>query len=93
VPPCPPGRLDDVADVVAAVRTWPGVVEKKPLVFYVAGEPFLHFHLLDGGRRRRADVKARTGWIQIELREPVSPTARRALQRAIRLRYRERLGR
>ncbi len=44
--------LDDLLDVVAEVRGWPGVVEEKPGVFYARGEPFLRFHLLAGGRRR-----------------------------------------
>ena len=31
---CPPALLDDLADVFAEVRTWAGIVEKKPGVFY-----------------------------------------------------------
>lgn len=61
---CPIELLDDVADVVAEVRTWAAVVERKPAVFYVRREPFLHFHLL-AGARRRADIRSRAGWIQI----------------------------
>ena len=58
---CPPELLDDLADLFADVRTWVGVIQKRPGVFYAHGQPFLHFHLLAGGRRR-ADVKGRTDW-------------------------------
>ena len=85
---CPPELLDDVADVLVAVRAWPGILEKKPGVFYLGREPFLHFHLLEGGRRR-ADVKERAGWTQVDLQHRVSAMARRTLQRVLRLCYRE----
>ena len=42
---CPAKLLDDLESVFAELRTWPGVVEPKPGVFYVRREPFLHFHL------------------------------------------------
>ena len=86
---CPSGLLDDLADLLAEVRTWAGVVEKKPNVFYVRRQPFLHFHLVDGGRRR-ADVKRRTTWLQLDLPRPLSATKRRAFLRELRVRYRER---
>jgi len=85
---CPPELLDDLADLIAEVRAWAGVIEKKPAVFYVRGRPFLHFHLLEGGRRR-ADVKGRTGWAQFDLPRPMSATRRRALRRELRARHGE----
>ena len=88
MPYCPPALLDDVADVLAEVRTWAGVVEKKPGIFYVHRQPFLHFHLVEGGRRR-ADVKGRTSWVQVDLPRPVSAARRRAFLRELRIRYRE----
>ncbi|HEY7652761.1 MAG TPA: hypothetical protein VIG07_08070 [Methylomirabilota bacterium] len=88
MPYCPPALLDDIADLLAEVRTWAGVVEKKPGILYVRRQPFLHFHLVEGGRRR-ADVKGRTEWIQLDLPRPVSVTRRRALLRELRIRYRE----
>lgn len=69
---CPPELLDDVADVVAEVRTWAGVIEKKPGVFYVRGQPFLHLHLLEGGRRW-ADVKGRPAGYGSTFRDPSPP--------------------
>lgn len=81
--------LDDLADVLAEVRTWPGMVEKKPGIFYLRRQPFLHFHLVEGGRRR-ADVKGRKGWAPLDLPRPVSATRRRQFLREVRSRYDER---
>jgi hypothetical protein len=86
---CPREALDDLTDLLAEVRAWAGVIEKKPNVFYVSGEPFLHFHLVEGGRRR-ADIKGRAGWIQVDLPRPVTTATRRAFLRELRLRYGER---
>lgn len=86
---CPPELLDDVADVLAELRTWPRIVEKKPNVFYVGREPFFHVHMLSSGRRR-ADLKGRAGWTQLDLPRPASATRRRTLLRALRRRYGER---
>ena len=85
---CPLELLDDVGDVIAEVRSWEGVVEKKPAVLYLRREPFLHFHLIEGVRRR-ADIKAGAGWIQVELPHPLSAARRRAFVRELRRRYRE----
>jgi len=85
---CPPELLDDVADLVAEVRAWAGVIEKKPGVLYVRGQPFLHFHLLEGGRRC-ADVKGRAGWARLDLPRPISAARRRAVLRELRARYAE----
>lgn len=86
---CPPALLDDVVDVLAEVRAWAGVVEKTPGVFYVRREPFLHFHLAADGRRR-ADVKARAGWLAFPLPRPTSARRRQALLRELRRCYAER---
>lgn len=85
---CPPELLDDLADVLATVRGWEGVVEKKPGVFYVRSAPFLHFHLLEGGRRR-VDIKGRSDWAQFELARPAPATKKRALLRELVARYDE----
>jgi hypothetical protein len=83
VPHCPADLLDDLADVLAEVRAWAGVAERKPGVFYVGRDPFLHFHVVDGGRRR-ADIKAESEWIQVFLPRPASPTRQRAFLRRLR---------
>lgn len=85
---CPPDLLDDLVDLLAEVRTWTWVTEKRPNVFYVRRQPFLHFHLLEGGRRR-ADVKGKTGWVQLDLPRPISLTRRRAFLRKLRTHYGE----
>jgi len=85
---CPPELLDDLADLFADLRTWAGVIEKRPGVFYARNQPFLHFHLLAGGRRR-ADVKGRTSWVQLDLPRPVTAMMRRDLFRELRMRYGE----
>ena len=85
---CPPALLDDVIDVLAELRRWPGVVQKSPGVFYARRQPFLHFHVVEGGQRR-ADVKGRAGWTSLDLPSPISPTRRRAFLRLLRTRYRE----
>jgi hypothetical protein len=85
---CPPELLDDLADVFADLRNWVGVLEKRPVVFDAHGQPFLHFHPLVGARRR-ANVKRRTNWTQLDLPRPVTATRRRALVRELRIRYGE----
>jgi hypothetical protein len=85
---CPPELLDDVAGLIAEVLAWPGVVEKSPGVLYARRQPFLHFHLTRG-RRRRADVKGRAGWTSLELPRPIPATKRQAFRRLLRARYRE----
>ena len=85
---CPPELLDDLADLFADLRTWAGVIEKRPGVFCAHNQPFLHFHLLAGGRRR-ADVKGRTNWVQLDLPRPVTAMRRRDLFRELRMRYGE----
>ena len=84
----PPELLDDLADLFADLRTWAGVIEKRPGVFYVRTRPFLHCHLLAGGRRR-ADVKGRTNRVQLDLPRPVTAMRRRDLFRELRTRYSE----
>ena len=87
---CPPALLADVASLLAEVRTWPGILEKRPCIFYLRRQPFLHFHLFPGPRRR-ADVKGRSRWVQIELPVAMTDRSRRALGRELRRRYGERM--
>jgi hypothetical protein len=88
---CPPALLDDIADVLAELRQWPGIIEKSPGVFYTRRNPFLHFHLFEGGRRR-ADVKGGAGWTSLDLPRPVSAAKRRAFLRLLGARYGETKG-
>jgi hypothetical protein len=88
---CPVERLDDLGDVLAEVRSWAGVNEDTPGVFYVRREPFLHFHLFKDGRRR-GDIKGSRGWVSLDLPRPISATRRQMLRRALRAHYREKRG-
>ena len=88
MPHCPPALLDDLAGVLAEVRAWPGIVEKSPGVLYARRQPFLHFHLFEGSRRR-ADVKGRDGWTSLDVTRPISAAKRLALRRLLRARYRQ----
>ena len=74
------------------VRRWPDVVERKPFVLYACRQPFLHFHLVEGARRR-ADVRGRWAWVSIDLPRPLPATKRRELLRELRKHYRERIAR
>jgi hypothetical protein len=85
---CPRELLDDLDDLFAELRAWDGVVERNPGVFYVGRQPFLHFHLLHGGQRR-ADVKGRAEWIEVDLPRPASASRQAALRRALRRCYAE----
>jgi hypothetical protein len=88
---CPPALLDDLADVLATLRAWPGVVEKSRGVFYLHRQPFLHFHLTAQGERR-ADIRGRDGWHPLALPRPVPAARLRLFLRALRARYAERQG-
>ena len=85
---CPPELLDDLGSLFVTLKTWPGVIEKRTGVFYVGTQPFLHFHLLAGGRRR-ADVKGRARWVQLDLPRPATVARRRILVHHLRARYAE----
>jgi hypothetical protein len=60
-----PSDLADLADVLAELAALPGLVEKKPGIFYRKGASFLHFHDKDG--ERWADVRAGTGWARVDV--------------------------
>jgi hypothetical protein len=77
--------------VLDDLRTWTDVVEKKPGVFYLGRQPFVHFHLL-AGDRRRADLKGRTAWTQIDLPQPIDATRRQAFIARLRHAYRMKRG-
>jgi len=85
---CPFELLDDLSDVLAEVRSWAGVKEQSPGVFYVRRRPFLHFHLLKSGRRC-GDIKGSRGWVSLDLPRPISATRRLSLRRRLRAHYRE----
>ena len=83
-----PARLEDLGDVLTEVRSWSGVEDRGGGTFYVHRKPFLHFHV--GPDRRRADVKAAGGWIEIDLPAPAPAVARRRFLALLRDEYADR---
>jgi hypothetical protein len=69
-----PSRLADLEDVLREVRSWAGVDDRGGGTFYLHRKPFLHFHA--SRQSRRADVRAASGWVEIDLPEPL-PDANR----------------
>jgi hypothetical protein len=51
---------ENLAEVLAELRTWPDLREVRPSVFYLRGRPFLHFHHSRNGAR--ADVRDGKEW-------------------------------
>jgi hypothetical protein len=88
---CPPELLDDLADLFAELRQWPGVAEKSRGVFYVRRVPFLHFHRAPDGRRR-ADIKAGGRWVPFDLPRPISAARVLAFRRALRRYHADRMA-
>jgi len=56
--------LGEVAGLIEQIRR-PGLVEKKPGVFYRKGQAFLHFHEDPAGMF--VDVKSGDGWLRLHL--------------------------
>jgi hypothetical protein len=52
--------LDDLATLLAKIRSLPGIQEPRPGIFYLKRTPFLHFHTRAGARW--ADAKAGQDW-------------------------------
>ena len=69
-----PQALAQVADLLAQLRAVPGLVEKRPGIFYRKGRAFLHFHedpaglfadVRPGEEWVRTDVSGREGQVEI----------------------------
>ena len=78
--------LQDLEDVLAAIRKLPGISEPTPATFYFRRKPFLHFHTKDG--MRWADAKVGESWGS-EIRIPLHCAQREKTMffREIRARY------
>ena len=78
--------LRGIADVLAAIRAFPDIQEKKPGIFYVRRQPFMHFHVRDDVRW--ADAKIGTMWgPEIPLPFEAGARAKAAFVREVRARY------
>ena len=78
--------LRDLEEVLAAVRTWPGISEPTKGVFYLRRKPFLHFHVKDGARW--ADAKIGESWgSEIPIPLNCGQRAKAKFLREVRIRY------
>jgi hypothetical protein len=77
------GALEALGDLLVNLRARPGLVEKRPGIFYVKGRAFLHFHedraglfadLRQGGEWERFPVNS--SHERAELFEIISRSAR-----------------
>ncbi len=57
--------LAPLTELLAEIRAVPGLVEKRPGVFYRKGRAFLHFHEDPAGLF--ADVRPGEEWVRIEV--------------------------
>lgn len=67
------------------IRTWPGIREPKPGIFYFKSKPFLHFHIKNG--KRWADIRAAGDWENIDAPTPLSAKHLKVLNSAIKRHY------
>jgi hypothetical protein len=84
---CPFEKLGDLRAVLDEIRTWPGIEEPKPGIFYLKRVAFLHFHL-DTDGHRSADVREGAVWGEpLDVPLPASATAQRRLLAEARRRH------
>ena len=63
---CPYVQLQDIEEALDEIRTFPLLKEKKPGIFYIKNQSFLHFHIKDD--QRWADARDGEQWgTQIDL--------------------------
>ena len=55
--------LDQLTALLDTLRTIPGLIEKRPGVFYRKGKAFLHFHEDPAGLF--ADIRPKEEWIRL----------------------------
>ena len=81
---CPPEQLEDIADVLQELRALPGLAEKKPGVFYIKSDSFLHFHVKDGQRYAHVKTGRRGGWAEVPLDFDATAAARKTFLTTVR---------
>lgn len=83
---CPYEQISDLESVFDEIRTWEGVKEKSPGVFYIKSTPFLHFHVK--GEARWADVwEGKTWGDPVDIRPKANKSERSAFMAEVRRRY------
>ena len=80
---CPYELLQDIGGELDKIRALAGVTERKPGIFYIKSDGFLHFHIK--GEERWADVKPlpRGKWLGIPLPFKPSASKRAAFLKAV----------
>lgn len=78
--------LRDIDDVLARIRTLPGVSERSRGVFYLRRAPFLHFHTTRETRYAHGKIGATWG-SEIPLPFGASRTLKAAFMREVRARH------
>jgi len=81
---CPPEKLEDIEDVLQALRALPGLTEKKPGIFYIRADGFLHFHVKEDRRWAHVKTGRRGGWEELPLPFNPDAAARKAFLSAVR---------
>jgi hypothetical protein len=77
-----PAALAGLAGLIAQIRERPGLVEKKPGVFYRKGQAFLHFHEDPDGMF--VDLRDGADWLRLHLPDDASwPNFLAALDRSL----------
>lgn len=71
---CPFALLEDLTDALDRLRRLDGMVERKPGIFYIKSDGFLHFHIK--GETRCAHVKQSKRGKWLELPIPLNATAK-----------------
>jgi hypothetical protein len=64
--------LDQLAALLAEVRGRPGLVERRPGIFYRRGRAYLHFHEDPAGLF--ADLRDTTDWQRFRVSDPAEQT-------------------
>lgn len=81
---CPPENLSDIAKVLEQLRALPAVVEKKPGIFYIKSDGFLHFHLKDARRYAHVKTAKRGSWQEVPLDFDATAAAQKAFIAAVK---------
>jgi hypothetical protein len=59
--PCTAEQISDLNELMAMIRSWPGIREAKPGVFYIKQDPFMHV-LTDLASNRWINARRGVQW-------------------------------
>ena len=58
-------KIQHLTPLFEVIKTWEGIKETKPGIFYLKNSGFLHFH--EKEERIWADIKSPTSWISYDI--------------------------